>query len=711
LLVGPAALAQATIYVDDSNCPGPGTGTTGDPYCRIQTAYDAAANGDEVRVRAGSYLECVRAADSVPQKSVHLFAEAGPTVTTIDATGKNCVSGSGFPTGAVRIGGFASSIEGFRIIGGNNSGLVAIGEVTITNNVVENNTAGIGGGLYLYPNPCAYGAAGIVDIVVSGNTIRNNDAVFRSDLQAGIGGGVYVNAAAPGGGCAGNVTVRLANNTIAGNQSDASGGGIFAFTSTANGQSASITITQNTIDNNVAGSLETYSNGEYVLGFGGGVYASTYGYGAETIEISSNQVRGNSSEFDFGGGVSASAQATLPSNQTVRVQSNTVTGNLAGIAGGGIEAFLSVFDLPVTDTARVLVEGNTVTGNSADAGGAGVIARASSARSVSGNAEIRIEGNRISANDSAFFAGGVEINVSADSDPDDGFGANLPAAMTVTLENNRIDGNTAFGHSCNGGTNDGLGCTTGVDCPGGTCVPDGTAGGVFALLSPRGDATATAKIHLNTIHDNAINGPSGIGGVYVETDTTVDTAANEGLAVLEIDSSIVTQNDRIAVGGPVPGTGGIFTTGGTANFDNVVTYSDFFGNAAGNFDTWVVPNPTTNLFADPLLNATTLAPAECSPTLDTGNPAFPFAAEQAPNGGRVNMGHTGGTAQSTPSLADPNGDGIADGIDVVRFSVAFNAASNQARFDASSDFDSSGLVDGDDLTYLSADFGDSCPQP
>jgi len=650
------SLAQATIYVDNSNCPGPGTGTSGDPYCRIQTAYAAAANGDQIRVRAGTYLECVRAADSTPQKSVRLFAEAGPTMTTIDAAGLNCTTSAGVPTGAVRISGFASSIEGFRIIGGSNSGLVAIGEVTITNNVVENNTAGIGGGLYLYPNPCAYGAA---DIVVSGNTIRNNTAVFRSDLQAGIGGGVYVNAAAPGGGCAGNVTVRLANNTIAGNQSDASGGGIFAFTSTANGQSASITITQNTIDNNVAGSLETYSSGEYVLGFGGGVYASTYGYGVETIEISSNQVRGNSSEFDFGGGVSASAQATLPANQTVRVQGNTVTGNLAGIAGGGIEAFLSVVDLPVTDTARVLVEGNTVTGNSADVGGAGVIARASSTRSVSGNAEIRIEGNRISANDSAFFAGGVEINVSADSDPDDGFGANLPAAMSVTLKNNRIDGNQAItALYCNGGTNDGGSCTTNANCPGspaGVCEPNGTAGGVFALLSPRGDATATAKLHLNTIHDNAINGPSGIGGVYVETDTKVDTATNEGFAVLEIDSSIVTQNDRIAVGGPLPGSPGIFTTGGTANFDLNVTYSDFFGNAAGNFDSWVVPGQG-NLFVDPLLNATSLVPAECSPTIDTGNPAFPFAAEQAPNGGRVNMGYTGGTAQSTPSGRDDDHD-------------------------------------------------------
>ena len=706
-LLVPCAYAQTTLFVDDSNCPGPGTGTSGNPFCRIQTAYATAANGDEIRVRAGIYTECVRAADSVPQKSVRLVAEAGPTATTIDATGLNCVSAGGFPTGAVRIGGFASSIEGFRIIGGSNSGLVAIGEVTITNNLVENNASGIGGGLYLYPNPCAYGAA---DIVVQGNTIRNNAAVFRTDLRPGIGGGVYVRSDAPGGtGCAGNVTVRIENNTIAGNNSDASGGGIFAFTNSALGQTSAVTITQNTIDNNAALGEGQYTNLDYVLGFGGGVYVSTYGYGIETIDVTSNQLRGNSSRFDFGGGVSASVQATFPANQTVRVQNNTVTGNAADIAGGGIEAFLTTIDLPSPQTARVVVEGNTVTGNTARFGGAGVIARASAARSASGNSEIRLDGNRISGNASEFFGGGVEINVSADSDPDDGFGAIVPAAMNVTLENNRIDGNQAIGVlTCNGGTNDGGFCTTSANCPGGVCQPDGTAGGVFVLLSSRGDSVATASLQLNTIHDNTINDPTGVGGVYVETETSLDTAGTEGFAALELSSSIVTGNDRIGVGGPSPGSPGIFSTGGTANFDLDIQYSDFFGNAGGDFDTWVVPG-LANLFADPLLNATTLAPAACSPTLDTADPALPFVNEAAPDGGRANMGHTGGTAQATPSLADTDGNGIVDGVDVVRLSVAFNSTAGQARYNAAADFDSSGIVEGPDLSFLGADFGKSCP--
>ncbi len=683
LVLAPGAFAQATLFVDDSNCPGPGTGTTGNPFCRIQTAYGAAASGDEIRVRAGTYLECVRVADSVPPKNVHLFAEAGPTQTTINATGLNCLSGGGIPTGAVRIGGNASSIEGFRIVGGSNSGLVAIGEVTITNNVVENNSAGAGGGMYLYPNPCAYGAS---DIVVTGNTVRNNAAVFQNDGRPGLGGGVYVNAAAPGGGCAGSVTVRLESNTILGNNSDASGGGVFAFTNTAQGQSATITITQNTIDNNGAGSIAQYSNGDYVLGFGGGVYVSTYGYGVETIDVTSNQVRGNSSEFDFGGGLSASAQATIPANQTVRVLNNTVTGNSADVAGGGIEAFLSVFDLPATDTARVVVEGNTVTGNSAELGGAGMIARASSARSASGNAEIRVEGNRVSGNTSGFFGGGVEINVAADSDPDDGLGPILPASMTVTLENNRIDGNDVI-----------------------TDPNDGTAGGVFVLVDSRGDATATADLRLNTIWDNSIDDPAGVGGIQIESETSVDTDANEGFAEVLIDSSIVGQNDGTAIGGPGPGEEGIFATGlGTFNIDVSIDYTDFFGSTGPNFDTWIVPG-VGNLFVDPLLSATTLVPSGCSPTIDAGNPALPFDLEPAPDGGRVNMGHTGNTPQAAASLADPTGDGIVDGIDVVRLSVAFGSSTGQPRYNAATDFDSSGQVDGTDLAVLAGDFGETCP--
>ena len=49
-------LHAATVFVDDDNCPGPGSGSELDPYCSIQTAIDAAADTDEIVVAPGTYV-------------------------------------------------------------------------------------------------------------------------------------------------------------------------------------------------------------------------------------------------------------------------------------------------------------------------------------------------------------------------------------------------------------------------------------------------------------------------------------------------------------------------------------------------------------------------------------------------------------------------------------------------------------------------------
>ena len=55
-----SSAAQADVlFVDDDNCPGPGSGTVGDPFCSIQTAIDTAMDMDEIVVAPGTYNETI----------------------------------------------------------------------------------------------------------------------------------------------------------------------------------------------------------------------------------------------------------------------------------------------------------------------------------------------------------------------------------------------------------------------------------------------------------------------------------------------------------------------------------------------------------------------------------------------------------------------------------------------------------------------------
>ena len=82
LLPTTVAMAAVVYYVDDDNCPGPGSGTQLDPYCTIQDAVDNAVDGATIYVAAGTYE------DAVPIyiggfNGLNLIAPDGPGVTTI----------------------------------------------------------------------------------------------------------------------------------------------------------------------------------------------------------------------------------------------------------------------------------------------------------------------------------------------------------------------------------------------------------------------------------------------------------------------------------------------------------------------------------------------------------------------------------------------------------------------------------------------------
>ena len=125
---------SATIYVDAANCPGPGDGSVGDPYCSIQTTIDNAVDTDEIVVAPGTYFETI---DFIG-KEIWLHSSGGAEVTIIDAqeTGSvvTCDSGEGSDT----------VLDGFTITGGvaifgggmyNNSSSPTVTNCSFTGNI------------------------------------------------------------------------------------------------------------------------------------------------------------------------------------------------------------------------------------------------------------------------------------------------------------------------------------------------------------------------------------------------------------------------------------------------------------------------------------------------------------------------------------------------------------------------------------------------
>ncbi|MCA9727841.1 MAG: FlgD immunoglobulin-like domain containing protein [Candidatus Eisenbacteria bacterium] len=179
--LGSSALA-ATIWVPDD-------------HPTIQDAIQAAAAGDEIVVRAGTYFENL----DYLSKNLVVRSESGPAVTIIDGSQPQNPD----QASTVTMNGNGMVLAGFSITGGGGSkvfgatgpltggGIVMLGTGAIRDNwIYENHVVGdyvyAGGGVYVH-DPILF--------QISGNLIYRNSVVQTSGTFSGFGGGIAVRTA------------------------------------------------------------------------------------------------------------------------------------------------------------------------------------------------------------------------------------------------------------------------------------------------------------------------------------------------------------------------------------------------------------------------------------------------------------------------------------------------------------------------------------
>ncbi len=331
-LFGAPLFTRAASY---TVCP------TGPPTCdynSVQSAVDAAGDGDVIKVAAGTYTginnkgglaQVVYINKSVTIRGGYTTAFTDPpdpdaNPTTLDAEGQGRVL---YITGNI-----SPTIEGLRITGGDAVGLGGNGggvyirdaTATIRNNQVFSNTATRGGGLFLSFSPTT----------LSNNTISANVAPYG-------GAGVFLDFSA----------ATISRNTVISN----TGGGLFLW------ESDNATLTGNTI------SYNTYN------AIGGGIWVR-----GDNVTISGNTISFNSADWaggiDLDGGIISLTGNLIASNNSVNdggglflgngnliISGNTIISNTAGGGGGGLS-------LP-DKSGFYTITGNIISGNSASEGG------------------------------------------------------------------------------------------------------------------------------------------------------------------------------------------------------------------------------------------------------------------------------------------------------------------------------------------------------
>lgn len=175
--------AQTTWYVDDDNCPGPGTGTVEDPFCTVQDAVWVAIDGDTIEVAPGDYPDRI----AIWGRNITIVSTDGPYATklgpSIGALLHSVVDIQDCDGAGVWIKGFTIRRgTGHETLGYGGGVVIATSKVRLENNIINHNNAwATGGGIYIQQ---ASDTLEIINCLITDNSAPGLDTW-------NVGGGLY----------------------------------------------------------------------------------------------------------------------------------------------------------------------------------------------------------------------------------------------------------------------------------------------------------------------------------------------------------------------------------------------------------------------------------------------------------------------------------------------------------------------------------------
>ena len=298
-------------------------------------------------------------------------------------------------------------------------GIIARGDLNITNSYFINNSANNGGGIHAssnnglgtnictisdsyFLNNTAIGQSGGLVVATYGtiyviNTTISNNTAFRQ-------GGFYIYSSYDV-----NITCNIIDSIITNNYADDYFGGLSISSNGAN-------ITTNIINCNISNNIAVTD--------GGGISVHAY-LGIVDANIIDSIISGNTAGNNGGGILS---YASINGTVTANINNSTIEGNAAGNDGGGISSFTYVGS---NGNSTVNIDNSTINDNTAGNDGGGI--SSSTGENSTGNSNVNVNESDISGNDAGNNGGGVSSSTGVGSDGN----------STVNIDDSNINDNTA----------------------------------------------------------------------------------------------------------------------------------------------------------------------------------------------------------------------------------------------------------------------------